>query len=88
MAANGSVLIMGEAVGETLKENRNSIGHFMYNFSVLQCLLRMMGFLGAAGTGTVKSAFVLRSHAVEEVFKRMNVPPVGRVSFRSCRSTP
>jgi len=88
VADDGAVLIMDEAVGETLQENINLIGHFNYNFSVLHCLPQAMGFSGSAGTGAVMSASTLRGYTEKAGFKEMNVLPIEHPSYRFYRLTP
>ncbi len=85
---NGAVLIADEAVGDSLEENRNFLGHWNYNFSVLHCLPQAMVFPGAAGTGTVMSPSTLRAYAQEAGFARVEVLPIDNPFWRFYRLTP
>jgi len=87
-APNGAVLIADEAVGDSLEENQNAIGHFMYNFSVLHCLPQAMVFPNAAGTGTVMGPVTLRNYAQEAGFSRVDVLPIENPFWRFYRLTP
>jgi 2-polyprenyl-3-methyl-5-hydroxy-6-metoxy-1,4-benzoquinol methylase len=87
-AADGAVLIADEAVGESLEENRNFLGHLMYNFSVLHCLPQSMAYPGAAGTGTVMRPSILRDYAQEAGFTQVDVLPIENPFWRFYRLTP
>jgi len=82
---DGAVLIADEAVGDTLEENTNFMGHFFYNFSVLHCLPQSMVFPDSAGTGTVIKPSVLRSYAEEAGFESVDVLPIENPQFRFYR---
>lgn len=84
----GAVLIADEAVGDSLEENRNFLGHLMYNFSVLHCLPQAMVFPDAAGTGTVIRPSVLRGYAKEAGFTRVDVLPIENPFWRFYRLRP
>jgi 2-polyprenyl-3-methyl-5-hydroxy-6-metoxy-1,4-benzoquinol methylase len=84
----GAVLIADEAVGDSLEENSNFIGHFMYNFSVLHCLPQAMVFPEAAGTGTVMRPSMLRGYAQEAGFAGFDVLPIENPFWRFYRLTP
>ncbi|MFQ5918552.1 MAG: methyltransferase domain-containing protein [Thermoplasmata archaeon] len=84
----GTVLIVDEAVGDTLEENRNFIGHLFYNFSVLHCLPQAMTVPDSAATGTVMSPSTLRRYAQEAGYSSVNVLPVENPMFRLYRLTP
>jgi len=86
-APNGVVLIADEAVGDSLEENHNFLGHWNYNFSVLHCLPQAMVFPGAAGTGTVMSPSTLRAYAQEAGFARVDVLPIENPFWRFYRLT-
>jgi hypothetical protein len=75
-------------VGDSLEENQNTIGHFMYNFSVLHCLPQAMVFPNAAGTGTVMGPVTLRNYAQEAGFSRVDVLPIENPFWRFYRLTP
>jgi SAM-dependent methyltransferase len=87
-APNGVVLVSDEAVGETIEENRNFIGHMMYNFSVLHCLPQAMTSPGSAATGTVMPLSVLQRYAREAGFARVDVLPIENPVWRFYRLTP
>lgn len=84
-APYGAVLIADEAVGETIEENRNFLGQYMYNVSVLHCLPQAMVFRDAAGTGTVMSASLLGKYAQEAGFKEVKVLPIENPFWRFYR---
>ena len=84
-APSGAVLIAEEAVGDTLEENRNFMGHMLYNFSVLHCLPQAMGFPDSAGTGTVIKPSIFRGYAQEAGFTRVEILPVEHPQFRLYR---
>lgn len=88
VAPDGAVLIADEAVGDSLEENRNFIGHLNYNFSVLHCLPQAMVFPGAAGTGTVMRPSTLRAYAQEAGFRGVEVLPIEHPLWRFYRLTP
>ncbi len=85
---DGAVLIADEAVGESLEENHNFLGHLMYNFSVLHCLPQAMAYPEAAGTGTVMRPSTLRNYALKAGFKRIDVLPIENPFWRFYRLTP
>jgi 2-polyprenyl-3-methyl-5-hydroxy-6-metoxy-1,4-benzoquinol methylase len=85
---DGAVLIADEAVGDTLEENRNFFGHFMYNFSVLHCLPQAMVFPGAAGTGTVMGPATLRAYAMDAGFADVEVLAIDNPFWRFYRLKP
>jgi 2-polyprenyl-3-methyl-5-hydroxy-6-metoxy-1,4-benzoquinol methylase len=87
-ASDGTVLIADEAVGETLDENRNFLGQFMYNASVLHCLPQSMVYPGTAETGTIMSASKLEAFAREAGFQQVDVLPVENMIWRFYRLTP
>lgn len=85
---HGAVLVIDEAVGETLEENRAFAGRLSYNFSVLHCLPQAMVFPGAAGTGTVMRPSTLRRYAEEAGFARVEVLPIEHPVWRFYRLIP
>ena len=87
-APSGAVLIADEAVEDTLEENRNSMGHLFYNFSVLHCLPQAMGFPDSAGTGTVIKPSTLQGYAEEAGFKSVEVLDIENPQFRFYRLNP
>lgn len=87
-APDGAVLVVDEAVGETLEENQGFVGRLNYNFSVLHCLPQAMVFPGAAGTGTVIRPSTLRAYAREAAFTRVDVLPIEHPLWRFYRLTP
>lgn len=84
----GTVLIVDEAVGETVEENTNFMGHLFYNFSVLHCLPQSMTVPDSAATGTVMSQFKLTEYAKQAGFSSVAVLPVDHPMFRLYRLTP
>jgi 2-polyprenyl-3-methyl-5-hydroxy-6-metoxy-1,4-benzoquinol methylase len=86
--SDGAVLIADEAAGDTLKENTNFFGHFLYNFSVLHCLPQSMVFPDSAGTGTVMRPSTMRAYAREAGFAQVDVLPIENPFWRFYRLTP
>ncbi|MFQ5552862.1 MAG: methyltransferase domain-containing protein [Thermoplasmata archaeon] len=84
----GTVLVVDEAVGESLEENRNFMGHLFYNFSVLHCLPQAMTVPDSAATGTVMAPSTLRRYAEEAGYSSVNVLPVEHPMFRLYRLMP
>ncbi len=87
-APDGAVLIADEAVSESLEENRNFLGHLLYNFSVLHCLPQAMAYPGAAATGTIIRPSTLRNYAQEAGFTRVDILPIENPFWRFYRLTP
>lgn len=87
LAPDGVALIADEAVGDTLEENTNFMGHFFYNFSVLHCLPQAMVFPNAAGTGTVIKSSTVNKYADEAGFKNVTTLPIENPQFRFYRLT-
>jgi 2-polyprenyl-3-methyl-5-hydroxy-6-metoxy-1,4-benzoquinol methylase len=87
LAPDGVVLIADEAVGDTLEENTNFMGHFLYNFSVLHCLPQAMAFPNAAGTGAVIKSSTVSKYADEAGFKSIAILPIENPQFRFYRLT-
>ena len=75
-AEDGAVLISEEAVGDNLEENKNFLGHMMYNFSVLHCLPQSMVFPESAAIGTVFKPSRIKELAVEAGFSKFEILPV------------
>lgn len=88
VAPNGAVLIADEAVGDSLEENCNFMGHLIYNFSVLHCLPQAMVFPEAAGTGAVITPSTVRKYAKEAGFTKIDTLPIENPMFRFYRLTP
>ncbi|MEE9164473.1 MAG: methyltransferase domain-containing protein [Thermoplasmata archaeon] len=84
----GTVLIVDEAVGESLEQNRNFMGHLFYNFRLLHCLSQSMTVPNSAATGTVMAPSTLRRHAKNAGFDDVHVLPVEQPMFRLYRLTP
>jgi 2-polyprenyl-3-methyl-5-hydroxy-6-metoxy-1,4-benzoquinol methylase len=84
----GTVLVVDEAVGDTLEENRNFVGHLFYNFSVLHCLPQAMTAPDSAATGTVMTPSTLRGYARDAGYSSVNILPVENPMFRLYRLTP
>lgn len=85
LTPDGAVLIADEAVGDTLEENTNFMGHFCYNFSVLHCLPQALVFPDSAGTGTVIKPSILRRYAEDAGFGNVDVLPIENPQFRFYR---
>jgi len=85
---DGAVLVADEKVGDTLEENMNFLGHFLYNFSVLHCLPQAMGFPDSAATGTVLKPSILSKYADQAGYKRVEILPIDNPQFRFYRLVP
>lgn len=85
---DGTVLIVDEAAGDSLEENKNFLGHYFYNWSVLHCLPQALVYPDAAATGTVMRPSVLRQYAREAGFARVDVLPIENEVWRFYRLTP
>lgn len=85
---DGTVLIVDEAAQDSLPENRNFMGHYFYNWSVLHCLPQAMTFPDAAGTGTVMRPSVLREYAHQAGFTQVQILPIENPGWRFYRLTP
>ncbi len=88
LAPGGVVLIADEAVGDTLEENSDFYGRFMYNFSVLHCLPQAKVFPNSAETGTVMGPAKLRKYAVKAGFSKVEVLPIENDFWRFYRLDP
>jgi 2-polyprenyl-3-methyl-5-hydroxy-6-metoxy-1,4-benzoquinol methylase len=82
LADDGAVLISEEAVGDNLEENKNFLGHLMYNFSVLHCLPQSMVFPESAAIGTVFNPSRIKKLATEAGFTSFEVLPVENYFWR------
>lgn len=85
---DGTVLIADEAVGDSLTENRNFLGHYFYNWSVLHCLPQALVYPNAAGTGTVMRPAVLKQYAADAGFSRVDILLIENPVWRFYRLTP
>ena len=85
LGAEGAVLVVEEAVGENVEENRNFRGRLEYNFSVLHCLPQAMTEPGSAATGSVMSVSTFRSYAMAAGFQRVEVLPISHPTWRFYR---
>jgi ubiquinone/menaquinone biosynthesis C-methylase UbiE len=88
LAPGGVVLIADEAVGDTLEENSDFYGRFMYNFSVLHCLPQAKVFPNSAETGTVMGPAKLRAYAEMAGFTKVEVLPIENGFWRFYRLEP
>lgn len=87
-APDGVVFIADEAAGDSLEENRNFLGHYLYNWSVLHCLPQALVLPNAAGTGTVMHPSTLKAYAVAAGFARVEILPLENAVWRFYRLTP
>lgn len=87
-APDGVVLIADEAAGDSLEENRNFLGHYFYNWSVLHCLPQALVMPNAAGTGTVMGASTLKTYAAAAGFSQVEILPLENAVWRFYRLTP
>jgi ubiquinone/menaquinone biosynthesis C-methylase UbiE len=88
VSEDGAILIADEAVGETLEENKNFLGHLMYNFSVLHCLPQSLAFPDSAATGTVMSPSILREYSKKAGFTKVDILPIDNPLWRFYRLIP
>jgi SAM-dependent methyltransferase len=84
----GTVLVVDEAVGESVEDNRTTVGRLSYNFSVLHCLPQAMVHAGAAGTGAVMRPSVLAGYAREAGFDKVDTVVIEHPTWRFYRLTP
>lgn len=85
---DGVVLIADEAVSDRLEENRNFLGQYCYNWSVLHCLPQALVYPNAAGTGTVMGPAQLTQYAQAAGFSRIDILPIENPVWRFYRLTP
>jgi ubiquinone/menaquinone biosynthesis C-methylase UbiE len=88
LAPGGVVLIADEAVGDTLDENSDFYGRFMYNFSVLHCLPQAKVFPNSAETGTVMGPEKLGRYAEMAGFTKVEILPIENDFWRFYRLEP
>lgn len=84
----GAVFVSDEAAGETLKDNSNFLGRFLYNFSVLHCLPQAMVFPDSAKTGTIMSVSIMKRYAESAGFTEVEVLPIENPFWRFYRLNP
>ena len=80
LAEEGAVLISEEAVGDNLEENKNFLGHLMYNFSVLHCLPQSMVFSDSAAIGTVFNPSKIKELDLRQDFQSLKFCPCKMIS--------
>lgn len=81
----GVVFVADEAAEASLEANKNPVGQFIYNVSVLHCLPQAMVHAGAAGTGTCMPTRTLARYAKEAGFADVKVLDVANPFFRFYR---
>jgi SAM-dependent methyltransferase len=86
-AADGTVLVMDERVGDSFAPDAGPVEEFMYGWSVFHCLPVSM-VDGGVGTGTVMREDTLRAYAEEAGFSSLDVLPIENEFFRFYRLTP
>ena len=84
----GTVFIADEAAGEGFSENKNLMGRFCYNVSVLHCLPQAMVYPRAAGTGTAISENTVRTYAHKAGYSDVSVLEIENPFFRFYKLTP
>jgi SAM-dependent methyltransferase len=77
----GVVVVMDEAVGESLSAPGDEVERFMYAVSLVVCLPDGLSHQPSAGTGTVLRPPILRRYAAEAGFSSVEVLPIEDFSF-------
>jgi 2-polyprenyl-3-methyl-5-hydroxy-6-metoxy-1,4-benzoquinol methylase len=87
-AADGTVLVVDERVGESFSAAKNDVDWMMYGWSILHCLPVGMADQPSAGTGTVMRPDTLRKYASAAGFKSVDILPIENYFFRFYRLIP
>jgi SAM-dependent methyltransferase len=88
LVEGGSVVIGDERVADAFSAPGDDLERFFYGFSVLHCLPVGMIGEGAAGTGTVMRADMVKSYAEKAGFGTFEVLPIENDFYRFYRLTP
>jgi 2-polyprenyl-3-methyl-5-hydroxy-6-metoxy-1,4-benzoquinol methylase len=84
-AADGTVLVVDERVGESFSAAKNDVDWMMYGWSILHCLPVGMADQPSAETGTVMRPDTLRRYAAAAGFESMDILPIENYFFRFYR---
>jgi ubiquinone/menaquinone biosynthesis C-methylase UbiE len=85
LTEEGSVVIADERVADAFTAPADDLERFYYGFSVLHCLPVGMVGEGAAGTGTVMRADIVRRYGEEADLERFEVLPIENDFYRFYR---
>ncbi len=77
----GVLVVMDEAVGESLSAPGDEVERFMYAVSLVVCLPDGLSHSPSAGTGTVLRPPILRQYAQEAGFSSVEVLPIDDFGF-------
>ena len=77
----GLVVVVDEAVADSLQAPANEVDRFMYGCSLFICLPDGLSSTPSAGTGTVFRRSILEDYAARAGFDRVSVLPIEDFSF-------
>ena len=77
----GPVIVMDEAVGETLVAPGDELERLMYGFSLFCCLPDGLSHQPSVGTGTVMRPAILRDYARAAGFADLEILPIEDFGF-------
>jgi len=75
------VVVVDEAVADSLQAPANEVDRFMYGCSLFICLPDGLSSTPSAGTGTVFRRSILEDYAARAGFDRVSVLPIEDFSF-------
>lgn len=78
---DGAVVVMDEAVADTLTTPGDQLEQVMYGYSLFICLPDGMSSTPSAGTGTVMRKSILESYARQAGFSSVDVLPIEDFGF-------
>jgi predicted O-methyltransferase YrrM len=78
---DGAVVIMDEAVADSLQAPGDEVEQLMYGYSMFVCLPDGLSSTPSAGTGTVMRKPILDSYAQQAGFSRVEVLPIENFAF-------
>ena len=81
----GTVIVMDEAVAETLEAPASEVDRLFYGYSLLVCLPDSLSHAGSVATGTVIRPSTLRAYAQSAGFRDIDVLPIENDFFRFYR---
>lgn len=81
MRPDGAVVVMDEAVADTVTTPRDQLEQVMYGYSLFICLPDGMSSTPSAGTGTVMRKSILESYARQAGFSSVDVLPIEDFGF-------
>ena len=78
---DGAVVVVDEAVADTLTTPGDQLEQVMYGYSLFICLPDGMSSTPSAGTGTVMRKSILESYARQAGFSSVDVLPIEDFGF-------